>query len=113
MRDARILPTIVAHARAIAGPKISAAVNHCATLPVDPVIAARARVNAANDLGRFGKEIAWSRPRPPAPKEMQSDWKPCSPGVPVADGLSIPDFLKRKPAAVSAAIVHALANPIV
>jgi hypothetical protein len=26
---------------------------------------------------------------------MQSDWKPCSPSVPVADDLGIPDFLKR------------------
>jgi hypothetical protein len=32
---------------------------------------------------------------------MQSDWKPSSPSVPVADDLSIPDFLKREPAAVS------------
>jgi len=67
-----------------------------ATLPVDPDIAAR--VNAANDRGRIRKEIAWSRPRPPAPKEMQSDWRPCSPSVPIADDLSIPDFLKREPA---------------
>ena len=81
----------------VAGPKITAAVYHCATLPVDPDIAAR--VNAANDLGRIRKEIAWSKRRPPAPKEMQSDWKPCSPSVPVADDLSIPDFLKREPAA--------------
>jgi hypothetical protein len=85
----------------VAGPKITAAVYHCATLPVDPDIAARARVNAANDLGRIRKEIAWSKRRPPAPKEMQSDWKPCSPSVAVADDLGIPDFLKREPAAVS------------
>jgi hypothetical protein len=85
----------------VAGPKITAAVYHCATLPVDPDIAARARVNAANDRDRIRKEIAWSKRRPPAPKEMQSDWKPCSPSVPVADDLSIPDFLKREPAAVS------------
>ena len=35
---------------------------------------------------------------------MQSDWKPCSPSVLVADDLSIPsipNFLKREPAAVS------------
>ena len=83
----------------VAGPKITAAVYHCATLPVDPYIAAR--VSAASDWGRIRKEIAWSKPRPPAPKEMQSDWKPCSPSVPVADDLSIPDFLKREPAAVS------------
>jgi hypothetical protein len=81
----------------VAGPKITASVYHCATLPVDPNIAAR--VNAANDLGRIRKEIAWSKRRRPAPKEMQSDWKPCSPSVPVADDLSIPDFLKRDPAA--------------
>ena len=75
----------------VAGPKISAAVYHCATLPVDPDIAAR--------VNRIRKEIAWSKPRPPAPKEMQSDWRPCSPSVLVADDLSIPDFLKREPAA--------------
>jgi hypothetical protein len=84
----------------VAGPKITAAVYHCATLPVDPDIAARAGVNAANDLGRIRKEIAWSKRRPPAPKEMQSDWKPCSPSLPVADDLSIPEFLKRESAAV-------------
>ena len=83
----------------VAGPKITAAVYHCATLPVDPDIAAR--VSAANDRDRIRKEIAWSKPRPPAPKEMQSDWRPCSPSFPVADDLSIPDFLKREPAAVS------------
>jgi hypothetical protein len=69
---------------------------HCATLPVDPDIAARARVN---DWDRIRKEIAWSKRRPPAPKEMQSDWKPCSPSVPIADDLSILDFLKREPVA--------------
>ena len=83
----------------VAGPKIIAAVYHCATLPVDPDIAAR--VNASSDWGRIRKEITWSKPRPPAPKEMQSDWKPCPPSVAVADDLGIPDFLKREPAAVS------------
>src|SRR6516225_1953152 len=82
----------------VAGPKITACVYHCATLPVDPDIAARARVN---DWGRIRKEIAWSKPRPPAPKEVQSDWRPCSPSVPIADDLSIPDFLKREPATFS------------
>ena len=80
----------------VAGPKITAAIYHCATLPVDPDIAARARVN---DWVRIRKEIAWSKPRPAAPKEIQSDWRPCSPSVPVADDVSIPDFLKREPAA--------------
>ena len=77
----------------VAGPKISAAVYHCTALPVDPETARRS--NAANDWGRIRKEIAWSKPRPPAPKEMQSDWRSCSPSVLVADDLSIPDFLKR------------------
>jgi hypothetical protein len=81
----------------VAGPKITAAVYHCATLPVDPETAKR--IAAANDRHRIRQETAWSRPRPPAPKEMQSDWKPCSPSVLVADDLSIPDFLKREPAA--------------
>src|SRR6516225_9118170 len=86
----------------VAGPKISAAVYHCATLPVDPDIAAR--VNAASDWGRIRKEIAWCRAaRPPIPIDVttQSRWEPCVPSVPIADDLSIPDFLKREPAAVS------------
>jgi hypothetical protein len=83
----------------VAGPKISAAVYHCTALPVDPETARRS--NAAYDWERIRKESAWSKPRPPAPKEMQSDWRPRSPSVPVADDLSIPDFLKREPAAVS------------
>jgi hypothetical protein len=83
----------------VAGPKISAAVYHCTALPVDPETARRS--NAANDWGRILKESAWSKPRAPAPKGMQSDWRPCSPSVPVADDLSIPDFLKREPAVVS------------
>jgi hypothetical protein len=32
---------------------------------------------------------------------MRSDWARCSPSVPVADDLSIPDFLKREPATIS------------
>ena len=83
--------------RVVAGPKITACVYHSAALPID-VDTAR-RINAANDWDRIRKEIAWSKPPPPAPKEMQSDWKPCSPSVSVADDLSIPDFLKREPAA--------------
>jgi hypothetical protein len=83
----------------VAGPKISAAVYHCTALPADPETARRS--NAANDWGRIRKESAWSKPRPPAPKEMQSDWRPCSPSVPVADDLSIPEFLKREPVAFS------------
>jgi hypothetical protein len=83
----------------VAGPKISAAVYHCTALPVDPETARRS--NAANDWGRIRKESAWSKARPAAPKEMQSDWRPCSPSVPVADDLSIPEFLKREPVAFS------------
>ena len=85
----------------VAGPKITAAGYHCATLPVDPDMAAR--VNAASDWGRIRKEIAWSKPRPPIPIDVtvQSRWEPCVPSVPIADDLSIPDFLKREPAAVS------------
>jgi len=88
----------------VAGPKITACVYHCATLPVDPDIAARARVN---DWDRIRKEIAWSKPRPPAPADLQSDWHPCGPSVPVADDLSIPAFLKREPAPVSDGILEA------
>jgi hypothetical protein len=82
-----------------AGPKITAAVYHCATLPVDPETAQR--INAANDRDRIRRGMAWCPRRPPAPKEMQSDWRPRSPTVPVSDDLSIPDFLKRDPVAVS------------
>jgi hypothetical protein len=32
---------------------------------------------------------------------MQSDWKPCSPSVPIAYDLSIPAFLKRELATFS------------
>src|SRR6516225_7916977 len=83
----------------VAGPKVSACVYHCATLPVDPDIAAR--VNAANDRDRIRREIAWCRAaRPPIPIDVtvQSRWEPCVPSVPIADDLSIPDFLKREPA---------------
>jgi len=80
----------------VAGPVISANVYHCASLALDPDTARR--VDAANDRDRIRKEIAWSKPRPSAPKEMQSDWTPCSPSVAVADDVSIPDFLKREPA---------------
>src|SRR5262249_7562352 len=85
----------------VAGLPISACVYHCATLPVDPDIAAR--VIASSDWGRIRKEIAWCRVRPPIPVDVttQSRWEPCVPSVPVADDFSIPDFLKREPAAVS------------
>jgi hypothetical protein len=89
----------------VAGPKITAGVYHCATLPVDPETARRS--DAANDWGRIRKENAWSKPRLPAPKEMQSDWKPCAPSVPVAEDLSIPNFLKREPAASPDGILEA------
>jgi hypothetical protein len=47
----------------VAGPKITAAVYHCATLPVDPDIAAR--VNAANEWGRIRKEMLGPSPGRP------------------------------------------------
>jgi len=77
----------------VAGPKITAAVYHCAS--VDPDIAARARVN---DWDRIRRENAWCR-RPPIPIDVttRSRWEPCDPSVP--DDLNIPDFLKREPAA--------------
>jgi hypothetical protein len=85
----------------VAGAKITAAIYHCATLPLDADIAAR--VNAASDWGRIRKEIDWCRGRPPIPIDVttQSRWEPCVPSVPNANDLSIPDFLKREPAAVS------------
>jgi hypothetical protein len=92
-------PRAALKARIIAGPSLDERSLRAATLQLDPETSQR--INAANDWGRIRKEIAWSRPRPPAPKEMQSDRTPCAPSVPVADDLSIPDFLQREPAAVS------------
>ena len=84
--------------RIVAGPKITAGVYHCATLPVDSDIAARACVN---DWNRIRRENAWCRRPIPIDVTTQCRWEPCVPSVPVADDLSIPDFLKREPAAVS------------
>jgi hypothetical protein len=39
-------------------------------------------------------------PLPADDTVKRSDWKPCAPIVAIADDLSIPDFLKREPAAV-------------
>jgi hypothetical protein len=86
----------------VAGPKITAAIYHCAAQPLDSETASR--IHAANNWDRIRREIAWCRAaRPPIPVDVttQSRWEPCVPSVPVADDLSIPDFLKREPAAVS------------
>src|SRR6516164_3436693 len=85
----------------VAGPKIIAAVYHCAAQPLDADTANR--ICAANNWDRIRREIAWCRARPPISVDVttQSRWEPCVPSVPVADDLSIPDFLKREPAAVS------------
>jgi hypothetical protein len=40
-------------------------------------------------------------PLPTDDTVKRSDWKPCAPIVAIADDLSIPDFLKRAPVAVS------------
>jgi hypothetical protein len=45
--------------------------------------------SGSNDLPTMTAEIS------------RSDWRPVSPAQPVADDLSIPDFLKREPAAAS------------
>ena len=100
---AKTLPATLAPAllgaRVIVGPveNYGARSLWAASLPPDLDIAARER--EANNWDRIRKEIAWSKPRPPAPKEMQSDWRARSPSAPIADDLSIPDFLKRQPAA--------------
>src|SRR6516164_10506572 len=85
----------------VAGPKITACVYHCATLPVDADTANR--ICAANNWDRLRREIAWCLARPPIPVDVttQSRWEPCVTSVPIADDLSIPDFLKREPPAVS------------
>jgi hypothetical protein len=44
---------------------------------------------------RFRDGGAPLSPLPADDTVKRSDWKPCSPSVPVADDLSIPDFLKR------------------
>ena len=81
----------------VAGPPISA----CVSQPLDADTANR--IYAANNWDRIRREIAWCRARLPIPVDVttQSHWEPCVPSVPVADDLSIPDFLKREPAAVS------------
>ena len=85
----------------VASPPISACVYHCAAQPLDADTANR--IYAANNWDRIRREIAWCRARLPFPIDVttQSRWEPCVPSVPVADDLSIPDFLKREPAAVS------------
>src|SRR6516164_9330597 len=82
----------------VAGPPISACVYHCAAQPLDADTANR--IYAANNWDRNRREIAWCRARLPIPVDVttQSRWEPCVPSVPVADDLSIPDFLKREPA---------------
>jgi hypothetical protein len=85
----------------IAGSPISACVYHGAAQPLDADTANR--IYAANNWDRIRREIAWCRAaRPPIPVAVttQSRCEPCVPSVPVTD-LSIPDFLKREPAAVS------------
>jgi hypothetical protein len=86
----------------VAGPKITAAIYHCAALPLDADAANR--IYAANNWDRIRRESAWCRARPPYfPVDVttQSRWEPCVPSVSISDDLSIPDFLKCKPAAVS------------
>ena len=79
--------------RIVAGPVITANVYHCASLALDPDTARR--VDAANDWRRIKREIAWGWHEPPNALFMPSQWEPCVPSSPVADGLSIPDFLRR------------------
>jgi hypothetical protein len=77
----------------VAGPVISANVYHCASLALDPDRARR--VDAANDWRRIKREVAWGWQEPRDASLMVSQWEPCVPSNPVADGLSIPDFLRR------------------
>jgi hypothetical protein len=83
----------------VAGRKVSACVYHCAAQPLDADTANR--IHAANNWDRIRREIAWCRAaRPPIPIDvtLQACSESCVPSVPVADDLSIPDFLKREPA---------------
>jgi hypothetical protein len=64
-------PGAAIKARTIAGPSLDERSLRAATLQLDPETSQR--TNAANNWGRIRKEIAWSKPRPPAPQEMQSD----------------------------------------
>jgi hypothetical protein len=50
---------------------------------------------------RFRDGGAPLSPLPGDDTVKRSDGKPCAPSVPIADDLSIPDFLKREPTAVS------------
>jgi hypothetical protein len=76
----------------VAGPVISANVYHCASLPLDPDTASR--VDAAKDRRRIKREVAWGWHETPDALLM-IQWEPCAPSRPVADDLSIPDFLRR------------------
>jgi hypothetical protein len=73
--------------RIVAGPAITANVYHCASLALDPDTARR--IDAAR---RIKREI-WNEPADAL--FMLSRWEPCVPSSPVADGLSISDFLRR------------------
>jgi len=55
----------------VAGPKISAAVYHCASLPLDPETAKR--VADANNWDRIRKEIGWCRRLPGSPMRSFSE----------------------------------------
>jgi hypothetical protein len=85
----------------VAGPKISAGVYHCAAQPLDADTGNR--IYAANNWDRIRRQIAWCLARPPIPVDVttQSRWECCVPSVSVEDDLSIPDFLKREPVAIS------------
>jgi hypothetical protein len=77
----------------VAGPIISANVYHCVSLALDPDTARR--VDAANDWRRIKREIAWGRHESLDALLVVSQCEPCVPSSPVADDLSIPDFLRR------------------
>ena len=107
--------------RVVAGPELTASQLHCAVIPDGPDGwrgggCERIEVNncAALKTVDVFTEPEWrevmspdgvrcfvTRFRDARVDGVPSDWKPCSPSVPVADDLSIPDFLKREPAAVS------------
>ena len=75
------------------------AVYHCAAQPLDPETARR--INAANDWGRIRKRLLGPSLGRLLRRRCNRIGSRASPSVPVADDLSIPDFLKREPVAFS------------
>jgi len=76
-----------------AGPPVTAAAFHCASVPDSGEYE---RIEAKNRAALSGR-----RPRPTKVAQVDgvpSDWRPIAPRTPIEDDLSFPDFLRRAPA---------------